>query len=387
MVERVQERADSLELLGRAVGLQEKLEGIHAALRRRHPFVDRIALALYDPATGLLRTFIHSSGGDHPLDHYESDLREAPGLRTLVYTGRARVVNDLSVFAEGQHTHTRRLWQAGYAASYTLPIYFEGHFAAFVFFNSRQKHCFTEAVAQDLDVHGHLIGAMLTQTRGTIRTLLAVLRSVHALIHARDPETGAHLERMAAYVRLIAKDLAARGLEDFDDASIEQLTAFAPLHDLGKVGVPDAVLRKTGRLSNEEFETMKQHTTLGRELIEEILGHFGLEGLEDAEVLKQVAEFHHELLDGSGYPQGLAQGDIPIAARIVAVADVFDALTSARVYKEAWTRAQAFEHLRSLADQKLDRACVEALIRHEDEVAEIQQRHRDAETAPNKAEA
>ncbi|HJU83167.1 MAG TPA: HD domain-containing phosphohydrolase [Holophagaceae bacterium] len=376
--ERVQERADSLEMLGRAVSLQEKLEGIHATLRRRHPFVDRVALALYDPPTGLLRTFAHSSGGERPLDHYESSLREAPGLRTLVYSGKARVVNDLSVFGQGQHVHTRRLAEAGYLASYTLPIFFEGHFAAFVFFNSRLRGCFTPAVVEDLDTYGHLLGAMLTQTRGTVRTLLAVLRSVHAMIHARDPETGKHLERMGRYVRLIAQDLADRGIEDFDDVFIEHITAFAPLHDLGKVGVPDAVLRKPQKLDPEEFDVMKRHTTLGRQLIEEILAHFGLEGMEDAEVLKQVAEFHHEQLDGSGYPLGLAEDQIPIAARIVAVADIFDALTSARAYKTAWPREKAFEHLLGQADQKLDRACVEALVRHAPEVAEIQRQYADA---------
>lgn len=116
---------------------------------------------------------------------------------------------------------------------------------------------------------------------------------------------------------------------------------------------------------------MCTHTTLGRQMVEAILENFGLDGLEHVEILKVVAEYHHEMLDGSGYPLGLRGEDIPIWARIIAVADVFDALTTRRPYKYAWTADDAFGHLTRLAGEKLDQDCVAALVRNRSQVEDI----------------
>jgi HD-GYP domain-containing protein (c-di-GMP phosphodiesterase class II) len=117
---------------------------------------------------------------------------------------------------------------------------------------------------------------------------------------------------------------------------------------------------------------MKSHTTRGLAMVEDIASNFGLEHLEGLDLLRHIAEFHHETLDGKGYPMGLKGGEIPLEARIVAVADIFDALTSARSYKPAWSNEEAFATLRKLAKDKLDADCVEALILNEKKVKEIQ---------------
>ena len=150
----------------------------------------------------------------------------------------------------------------------------------------------------------------------------------------RDPETGAHILRMAHYSELIARGL---GLSVADQ---ELLLEAAPMHDIGKVGIADNILLKPGRLDPEEFEIMKSHATLGYEILKGSSSKVLQAGAE-------IARGHHEKFDGSGYPQGIKGKGIPIFSRIVAVADVFDALTSERPYKKAWSLERAAEHIKA----------------------------------------
>ena len=123
----------------------------------------------------------------------------------------------------------------------------------------------------------------------------------------------------------------------------------------------------------EEMEVMKSHTVKGREIVDEILNNFGLDGIDYVNILRNIAEFHHESVNGAGYPSGITGDQIPLEARIVAVADIFDALTSKRPYKEAWTNEAAIETLKQLAGEKLDHDCVNALSDNMEEVEKIQQ--------------
>lgn len=180
----------------------------------------------------------------------------------------------------------------------------------------------------------------------------------------RDPETGEHIHRMAHYSRHIA---CRMGL------SIEQqdlLLHAAPMHDIGKVGTPDAILLKPGKLTPEEFVIMKQHAVIGYEVLSSSNSPL-------LQVAAEIAHTHHEKFDGSGYPQGLAGDKIPLFGRIVAVADVFDALTSERPYKRAWTIESAQEYLRQGAGTHFDPRCVEAFISDWDAVMEIKNRFAD----------
>lgn len=144
----------------------------------------------------------------------------------------------------------------------------------------------------------------------------------------------------------------------------------APMHDIGKVGIPDHILLKPGKLTPEEFAIMKTHAMLGYQILA------GSQS-EIVQIGAEIALAHHEKFDGSGYPKGLAGEDIPLFARIVAVADVFDALTSERPYKSAWPLDKAVQFLRDGAGQHFDPACVEALLKDWDQVLEIRERYRD----------
>ena len=178
------------------------------------------------------------------------------------------------------------------------------------------------------------------------------------------------IESQSRFSRIIAKDLATK--HKLEDEYIEHVFMFAPLHDIGKIAIPDSILLKPDELDEDECKIMKTHSQKGREMIDAIIDNFGFDSIYQVNILRNIAEFHHEAVNGTGYPTGKAGDNIPLEARIVAVADVFDALTSQRPYKEAWSNDKAFASLRQLADEKLDRECVEALIKHRDEVEQIQ---------------
>lgn len=364
------EHEDGLLAIHENVALGKKLVLLHQAIRGSFPFIARIAVATYDAKTDLLKTFVHSSGEDEPLRHYQARLSETPSLVEMVENGRPRVVNDLSVFHAGGHEHTQRIGQQGYAASYTMPMYTHGQLFGFIFFNAYEKAPFTEQVLRQIDPYGHLIALTVINELMTVQTLLATVKTARDMAHLRDDETGAHQDRMSRYARLIAMKLADR--YGFSDEYIENVFIFSPLHDIGKMGVPDNILLKPGRLTEGEFGTMKTHPILGRQLVDQLIGNFELGSMRHIDILRNIVELHHEAVDRSGYPHGLSGGDIPIEARITAVADVFDALTSRRPYKQAWSNAEAFAMLRQLQGVKLDAECVEALIASEGEVEEIQ---------------
>ena len=175
---------------------------------------------------------------------------------------------------------------------------------------------------------------------------------------SRDNGTGAHLERMARYCGLIAE---AIGLPDEDVRMIE---AAAPLHDIGKISVPDAILNKAGPLDADEMEIMRRHPLHGYEVLRDSPSRFVQLGAE-------IALRHHERWDGTGYPDGLAGEDIPQCARIVAIADVLDALTTRRPYKPAWPMADALDYLREQRGKMFDPRLVDALVENADRAEEI----------------
>jgi two-component system response regulator RpfG len=182
----------------------------------------------------------------------------------------------------------------------------------------------------------------------------------------RDEETGYHLIRMARYSRLIAN---AVGLER-DEAETIELAA--PLHDIGKIGIPDGVLLKAGRLDADEWNNMRRHPVIGHEILKGSASKYVRMGA-------LIALGHHERYDGSGYPNGLEGDHIPLCARVVAVADVYDALTSVRPYKGAWSAEDAFEYLRTQRGRHFDPRLVDAFLGVREKVLEVQRDWQDPE--------
>ncbi|WP_371322905.1 two-component system response regulator [Dechloromonas sp. ZY10] len=191
--------------------------------------------------------------------------------------------------------------------------------------------------------------------------------TIHALARlaeTRDPETGNHLLRTQEYVRTLAQGLRKhpRYTAELDDKTIDALAESAPLHDIGKVGIPDNILLKPGKLTPEEWEIMKTHAILGSKAIEQAEKD-ARKPVEFLAIAKQIAHWHHEKWDGSGYPDGLAGEAIPLPARLMALADVFDALISKRVYKDAFDFSTASQIIVDGRGHHFDPDIVDVFIR------------------------
>jgi len=182
------------------------------------------------------------------------------------------------------------------------------------------------------------------------------------MVENRDFDTGAHIQKTASYVQIILDGLKRKGYytEQLTPQYAEYVVKSAPLHDTGKIKIPDRILNKPGRFTPEEFEVMKTHTTLGKEIIDKAIST--VEGESYLSEARNMAAFHHERWDGKGYPDGLKEEEIPLSARIMAVADVFDALTSKRVYKPAFAMDTALEMIREGMGTQFDPKCVEVFL-------------------------
>ena len=184
-----------------------------------------------------------------------------------------------------------------------------------------------------LDIFARLLCLTMVQGFAQARVLESTLRMAVRLTHYRDPESKGHLERMAQCARLIARALAP--VNDLSDEFVESVLRFAPMHDIGKIGIPDRILLKDGPLTPAECEVMQSHVLKGVEIVDDFLAEMDGGGIGQRDLLRNVVLFHHEAIDGSGYPHGCRGSDIPLEGRIVMVADVFDALGSQRPYEAA----------------------------------------------------
>ncbi|MQA41801.1 HD-GYP domain-containing protein [Rugamonas aquatica] len=193
------------------------------------------------------------------------------------------------------------------------------------------------------------------------RTRLEIVQRLGLAAEYKDNETGLHVIRMSHYSRILGR---AAGLSE---AEADDLLHAAPMHDVGKIGIPDSILRKPGPLDEDEWKVMQSHATIGGNIIGQHAGGM-------LAMAHQVAMTHHEKWDGSGYPNGLSGREIPLVGRIVAIADVFDALTSARPYKPEWPIAKAVEYLEQQRDKHFDAQLVDLFLKQMPALLEIKQR-------------
>ena len=191
------------------------------------------------------------------------------------------------------------------------------------------------------------------------------------MVENRDSDTGDHIQKTASYVRIILNGLKRKGYysEQMTSQYMIYVEKSAPLHDVGKIKIPDAILNKPGRLTAEEFEIMKTHATVGKEIIEKAMST--IEGGSYLREARNMAAYHHEKWNRTGYPEGLREEEIPLSARIMAVADVFDALTSARVYKPAFPLDEALRMIEEGKGTQFDPKCVEVFLESVSDIKDV----------------
>ncbi len=229
-----------------------------------------------------------------------------------------------------------------------------------------------ESIVSDLKSHGSELERVLaTRTAAIEATRDVAVFALANLADSRDPETGEHLARMRTYSQILAEHLGKTGPYShiIDNAFLDDLFRSSPLHDIGKVGLPDSILLKPGKLTSEEFDAMKRHTEIGARTLEDA-ARSSADGSFFSFAAK-IARHHHERWDGTGYPDGIRGLDIPLEARIVAVADVFDALTSKRVYKDAYPVEEARKIIEEGSGNHFDPEIVEAFFACYDRFKEV----------------
>lgn len=352
------------------------LSELHERLRAIAPLnaLARIAVAIYDAKTDVLHTFIQSNDGEPPLSNYVAKLSDVSSLVEIAKSGAPRVVDDLCVFGAGSE-HSRQLVGHGYRSSYTVPLIRNGQLRGFLFFNAMEKAFFTPMVIAQLWPYAQIAVLSTLIELDKIQVLQAAISTLRQISRQRDEETGAHLQRMSRYARMIAEALAQT--HHLDDEYIEFLFHFSTLHDVGKVAIPDSILLKPGRLDPQELAAMRMHVEKGRQIVDSMVAEFDMGELAHIDILLNIVSYHHENWDGSGYPFGLSGDAIPLEARITAVADVFDALTNTRPYKRAWSNEDAFAYLMQMRGIKFYPPAVDAFLARRTDIALVQQQFRE----------
>ena len=227
-------------------------------------------------------------------------------------------------------------------------------------------------IVTSIDTKRNELNLSVDQKSATIEQMQnKIIISFANIIEARDGSTGQHVLRTSEYVQALTLELVRRGdySEQLTDRYVRNTILSAPLHDIGKITVPDAILLKPGKLTDEEFQVIKSHTLNGKKLIAESMSD--IEQEDFLTIAEAVALYHHECWDGSGYPYGLKGEDIPLCARIMTIADVFDALAAKRVYKAAVPISEVFDMIRSLRGKKFDPIVTDAFLAIEPQITEI----------------
>lgn len=360
----------TVELKQPDVSLGARLQSLHETIIERMPGIARIACALYDPETDLLKTFINSTRDGVAINAYEFRLSDSASLSELKEQNLSRVIDDIKADIRPGTEHSDWLLEQNYRSSFTIPMRSGDQFYGFVFVDSSEKDYFSNPIQRDLLLFSTMLTLTISSELSAVHSLLATAQAARDFADLRDFETGMHLNRMARLSRLIAR--AIRKEWQLSDETIEHIYLFAPLHDIGKIGIPDRILLKPGRLDAEEHRLMQRHVELGVELLKKVLDDYKVAYLSDSKVMLNIIAYHHEFLDGSGYPNKLSGDEIPVEARIITVADIFDALTSERPYKHAWSIEDALNELDHMVTKgKLDMNCVQALRDNLPEVEEI----------------
>lgn len=318
---------------------------------------------------------------DHPPDLILLDIM-MPGIdgyevcRRLKADAATRDIPVIFLTAKSEIEDERRGFELGAVDYITKPI------SPPIVLARVQTHLALKASADFLrDKNEFLEAEVEKRTREVMAIQDVTIMALTSLAETRDSDTGNHIRRTQNYVRALARKLSLhpRFSAFLTLANINLLFKSAPLHDIGKVGIPDRILLKPGRLTPEEFEIMKTHTTLGRDALEHAEHMLGTE-VAFLTLAKEIAYSHQEKWDGSGYPQGLQGDAIPISARLMAVADVYDALISRRVYKEPMPHAQAVDIIRQSAGRHFDPDVAQAFLEIEDTIQAIALAYADSDS-------
>ena len=342
------------------------LSTIRNVLIERDIDIKRISTAVFDRKIGTVRVYAHCGYSSPLLNSYEAKLSEHATLQRLRFS-KENLFRDKREISSIKNDVDSELLNGKILNSVTLPLFFEDEFLGFSFFDFGVLP--TPLGQASLEHYKSHLALSLYNDLQSRKFLKRTVDAIKAVSNYRDNETGMHLDRMSRFARLIARKLSTK--LSLSNDFIENVYHFSPLHDVGKIAISDDILFKPGRLTDVEFEEMKKHTLFGVQIIDDIANRVKAQNVQERRLLNNIVKFHHERFDGQGYPNGLAGKDIPLEARITTVADVFDALTSERPYKKAWSIPDTVAFFKKNSGAMFDKEIADTLIGNLDEVLSI----------------
>lgn len=288
-------------------------------------------------------------------------------LEGIVKNGTPRVINDLENYTKNKTVdYNIILLEAGIKSSISLPLKVGNKPIGIIFFSNMNKGVYNDEHIEFLVTLSNSIAISLNKNIFIDEMLYSTLLALTKMAEARDEQTADHLDRMTAYAVKITEFLMADKLFE-DEITVPFLMGierFSPMHDIGKVGVKDGILLKPGKLTAEEFEEMKKHVTYGADVLRTAESNIAKQKYSMFSMGIEIVEGHHEWWDGSGYPYKKSKTEIPLSARIVAIADVFDALTSKRPYKSAFEFEESFNYIMEGSGSHFDPTIINSLEKH-----------------------
>ena len=301
-------------------------------------------------------------------------------MADMIDDGNIKIINDISAVKQQypDSAITQLLNKDRLKSALLLPLTTSFKDDSVIVFASNRLNAYDESKNELL----HFIGTQLTHSfeKNVVmeNLVISAIEGLAKLAESRDPETDDHLLRMSIYSSIISQQLKNDSpySKQIDNKFIRDILRFAPMHDIGKVGIEDSILLKPGRLTDEEMTTMKKHPVIGGDVLRRCENQMNQVGHSIFKLGIEIADCHHEKFDGNGYPAQIAGTDIPLSARIVAVADVFDALTSKRPYKEAWTVDKAIKLINDESGHHFDPVIIQAFNHAMPEIMSIYEQYK-----------
>lgn len=360
-----------IENINKNIPFKQVLEYIFNTFSKYIPYT-HIGVALIEDGGKMIKASYGVSDENHKnlvsrLKGIEAYL-ECTSLKKIVKNSEERIIDDLEEYIKGKplKEYNKILLEEGIRSSISFPLINNDKTIGIIFFSSNRKNIYKKEHIVFLKTLANSIVLSLEKDILIQDMVVSSTFALAKLTEERDNETGEHLYRMSKYSRMIAQFLSKEDkYEDIIDIDyIDDIERFSPLHDIGKVAIRDDILLKPGRLSKEEFEIMKTHTSYGAKVLKTADEVLEKKGRSVFKMAIEIAEGHHEKWDGSGYPYGRKGEEIPLSARIVAIADVFDALTSRRPYKEPFSFEESIKIILESSEKHFDPFIVDVFIKN-----------------------
>lgn len=361
------------ELLNKRVSIEDTMEEINKTFKDFIPF-DKISIVLIENTGSIYVQAVHSNYALVLKKGFSTSIH-GTSLQNVISSKQHRVIHDYRKYLDENPNSqlTKLIMQEGILSSITCPLIANELCFGVIIFSSKNPNVYNDTCMRYANMISNNMAIVIEKSLLVDDLLIASITGFARLVEAKDSDTGLHIERMQNYSKLIALELQKN--EKFstiiDELFIENIFRFSPLHDIGKVGIADGILLKPAKLTPEEFEVMKKHTIIGGEVLKNASNNFIRNGRNFFDVGIDITLGHHEKYNGKGYPFGLSGDQIPLSARIVAVADVFDALTSRRVYKNAIAIDDATKIIVDEKGKSFDPDVVQAFCNTLDNVLDI----------------